>query len=271
MKKEFFENLEKILYAKNLDDKFRDFDDFYENFKTQSFVFNHEQEAIFKENFYPSKKILSPLKIRRIKNANSNESLAKMIHAIAHIEFSAINLALDASYRFKNLPQKFYEDWLEVADEEIKHFKLLQRALRELGFKYGDFAVHDNLENALKSTKNSLAFRMGVVHRGLEAKGLDANPFVLSKLQNTNHHIKSLLEEILSTILNDEIKHVKKGDFWWSFAKKDEDDFLHLCKKFIQFKLAGKVLNKEARLKAGFSEKELEELENFYSRDKTKI
>lgn len=158
--------------------------------------------------------MLHPTRIRRPKFVNSTHALAKIIHSVAHIEFNAINLALDASYRFKNLPLQFYYDWLEVADEEIKHFKLLNSALKELSYKYGNFPVHDNLESALEATKDSLSFRMGVVHRGLEAKGLDANPFVVQKLQSSNHSIKNLLMEYLEIILNDEIKHVKKGDTW---------------------------------------------------------
>ncbi|ARE80206.1 ferritin-like domain-containing protein [Campylobacter helveticus] len=266
MKKEFFTQLEKILYEKNLKLKFELFDDFYENFKKEQFIFNHEHFAIFKENAYEEIKLLHPTRIRRPKFANSTQALAKLIHSIAHIEFSAINLALDASYRFKNLPFKFYEDWLEVANDEIKHFKLLNKALEELGFKYGSFNAHDNLEAALKATKDSLKYRMGVVHRGLEAKGLDANPFVLNKLQSSNHPIKSFLEEILHLILKEEVNHVKKGDFWWKFAKDENENYLSLCERFKEFSLTGKKLNYEARLKAGFEVKELEELEKFYSK-----
>ena len=160
---------------------------------------------------------------------------------------------------------KFYKDWLEVAKDEMRHFKLLNRALEELNFKYGSFEAHENLEDALKATKNSLKYRMGVVHRGLEAKGLDANPFVLKKIQNSNHSIKPFLEEILQIILEEEIIHVKKGDFWWNFAKDERDDYLSLCRQFKEFNLAGKKLNDEARLKAGFSKQELEELKDFYS------
>lgn len=91
---------------------------FYDDFKSQKFIFNHEQGSIFKTNINPALKLLHPTRIRRPKFVNSTHSLAKIVHSIAHIEFSAINLALDASYRFKNLPQQFYIDWLEVADEE---------------------------------------------------------------------------------------------------------------------------------------------------------
>ncbi|MEB2803259.1 ferritin-like domain-containing protein [Campylobacter upsaliensis] len=265
MKKEFFSELEKILYEKNLKLKFELFDNFYEEFQKENLIFNHEHFAIFQNNTYEKIKILHPTRIRRPKSTNSTQALAKIIHSIAHIEFSAINLALDASYRFKNLPLEFYKDWLEVAKDEMRHFKLLNRALEELNFEYGSFEAHENLEDALKATKNSLKYRMGVVHRGLEAKGLDANPFVLKKIQNSNHSIKPFLEEILQIILEEEIIHVKKGDFWWNFAKDERDDYLSLCRQFKEFNLAGKKLNDEARLKAGFSKQELEELKDFYS------
>ncbi|MFQ6341500.1 ferritin-like domain-containing protein [Campylobacter sp. VTCC 70190] len=265
MQKEFFKELENILYHKDIAEKFYNFTNFYEDFKSDNFIFNHEGLSIFKKNTNPTLSVAHPTRIRRPKLANSTQALAKIIHSIAHIEFSAINLALDASYRFKNLPLQFYKDWLEVADEEIKHFELLNSALEELGYKYGDFVVHDNLEAALEATKHSLSFRMGVVHRGLEAKGLDANPYVVKKLQSSDHSIKKLLIEYLDIILNDEIKHVAKGDTWWNFANEDKYDFIELCKKFKQFSLAGKKLNTEARMKAGFKQEECEELEKLYS------
>lgn len=265
MSYEFFSTLEKILYEQNLEIKFENFNHFYENFKSGKMIFNEKYPTMFKPNFYEKIRILHPTRLRRVKYANSDNALAKLIHSVAHIEFSAINLALDASYRFKNLPLDFYEDWLEVANDEIRHFKLLNSALNELGFTYGDFAAHDNLEEALKATKDSLKFRMGVVHRGLEAKGLDANPFVVAKLQSSKHKIKIFLEEVLNIILEDEIKHVKKGDKWWNFSKNDEDNFVNLCKRFREFTLAGKKLNVEARLRAGFKEEELKKIAKFYS------
>lgn len=264
MKKEFFGTLEKILYKENLKEKISTFENFYENFKSEKFIFNMQHSSIFKENPHQNMIILHPTRIRRPKFTNSTRALAKIIHSIAHIEFCAITLALDTSYRFKNLPYAFYKDWLEVADEEIKHFKLLNSILEELGFKYGDFCVHNNLDLALKATKDSLNFRVGVVHRGLEAKGLDANPFVVKKLESSTHKSKTLLKEILTLILNDEIKHVKKGDLWWKFSRKEGEDFLYLCEKFKNFSLAGKTLNIKARLEAGFDKEECERIRKFY-------
>ncbi|AXP08402.1 DUF455 family protein [Campylobacter hepaticus] len=265
MQKEFFNQLQNILYQKDIKQKIDHFKNFYEDFKSHKFIFNHESLSIFQKNTPQNITLLHPTRIRRPKLVNSTHALAKIIHSIAHIEFSAINLALDASYRFKNLPMQFYQDWLEVASEEIKHFQLLNSALEELGYKYGSFAVHDNLEAALEATKDSLNFRMGIVHRGLEAKGLDANPYIVKKLQSSNHPIKKLLIEYLDIILNDEIKHVKKGDTWWKFANENQYDFIDLCKIFKQFPLAGKKINLKARIKAGFKQEECEKLEKIYS------
>ncbi len=262
MKKAFFTGLERILYAKEA--KFEAFKHFYEDFKGGKFYFDFESKVLLQSTLSENLHIKEPLKIRRASSLNSDKALAKMLHSIAHIEFSAVNLALDSAYRFRGLEPAFYRDWLEVADEEITHFSLLERALNELGFKYGDFEVHTNLEDALQATAHSLKLRMGVVHRGLEARGLDANPFVVAKLEGINHALKPFLREVLAVILRDEITHVAKGDKWWRYARGESDDFIALCKDFERFLLAGKVLNKEARLKAGFDEDELTRLDDFY-------
>lgn len=262
MQKEFFKNF-KIFYMKNITIKFHSFQNFYEDFKSHKFIFNHEHQSIFK-NTSQQITLFHPTRIRRPKFLNSTHALAKIIHSVAHIEFNAINLALDASYRFKNLPLQFYYDWLEVADEEIKHFKLLNSALEELGYKYGDFPVHDNLESALEATKDSLSFRMGIVHRGLEAKGLDANPFVVQKLQSSNHSIKNLLMEYLEIILNDEIKHVKKEILGGNLQTKTSI-ILSSFAKHLNNSLLQEKLNIQARIKAGFTQEECEVIEKFYS------
>ena len=265
MKKEFFSHLEKILYSADNKRKFAEFRDFYDDFQCGAFEFDFEQKTILQDFLPQNLRIKAPMKVRRVRQISSNEALAKMLHSLAHIEFCAIHLALDSAYRFRGLKLSFYKDWVEVADDEIKHFQLIEQALNEIGFAYTDFEAHDNLQAALNATNHSLKYRMGVVHRGLEARGLDANPFVVKKLQNSTHPLKPFLEEILAVILRDEITHVRKGDAWWRFAKDDNDDFITLCKEFERFSLAGKVLNKEARRKAGFDESEFAELEAFYA------
>lgn len=202
--------------------------------------------------------IVHPTRIRRPKHIKSKESLAKLLHSIAHIEYSAIDLALDAVYRFRNLPMQYYQDWLEVALQERSHFVLLRESLNALGYEYGDFEVHTQLFDASKATPN-LNERMALLHRGLEASGLDSNPFVIQKIQAFEHPLRESLLQTFEMILNDEIEHVRKGDQWWKFASTNHSPqaYLELLKQFRNFCPTPKTLNVEARLKAGFSAEEL--------------
>lgn len=262
--KEFFSSLESILFESNPQIKIASFRDFYSDFLEKKIYFDshHEAKIQTQPSYANFCQIIHPTKISRPKMLSSLQNIAKIIHSIVHIEYSAIDLALDAAYRFKNLPLQYYQDWLEVADEEIKHFLVLEEILKELGFFYGDFNVHNNLHQAMVLTCSSFMERMGLVHRGLEAMGLDANPFVAQKIQTTSHPIKSKIKEALDIILNDEILHVKKGDKWWRYANPNKDSFKELLYKFRAFRLKGKILNTQARLQAGFTEKELKELQN---------
>lgn len=140
------------------------------------------------------------------------EGRAVLIHSIVHIEFNAINLALDAAYRFRGLPDRFYGDWLRVAAEEGYHFALLESHLQWLGYRYGDFVAHNGLwEMALKTAADPLA-RMALVPRTLEARGLDVTPAIQAKLRaHGDPHAAQLLEIIFA----DEIGHVALGDYWF--------------------------------------------------------
>ncbi len=140
------------------------------------------------------------------------EGRAILIHSLVHIEFNAINLALDAAYRFRGLPDRFYGDWLRVAAEEGYHFALLETHLHWLGYRYGDYVAHNGLwEMALKTADDPLA-RMALVPRTLEARGLDATPTIQAKLRaNSDPHAARLLEIIFA----DEIGHVAIGDYWF--------------------------------------------------------
>lgn len=141
---------------------------------------------------------------------------AALIHAVAHIEFNAINLALDAVWRFDGLPGDFYSDWLRVAREEALHFSLLQAHLRSLGYAYGDFEAHDGLWMMTAKTAHDVVARMALVPRLLEARGLDATPPMQARLARAGDH-KAV--QILDIILRDEIGHVEVGNRW----------FRHLC------------------------------------------
>lgn len=210
--------------------------------------------------------ITHPTKIRRPRHIKSVQSLAKVLHSIVHIEYSAIDLALDAMYRFRHLPLQYYRDWLIVALQEANHFRLLLDSLHSLGYEYGDFAVHSQLFDAQSATQD-FRDRMALLHRGLEANGLDANPFVAAKIERFEHESIPQILQTLEIILHDEIEHVRKGDFWWRYAntKTSPEDFLAILQNFKQFHSVPKILNHKARLQAGFSAEELECLTHLYS------
>ena len=143
------------------------------------------------------------------------EGRAALLHAIAHIEFNAINLALDAVWRFAGLPEAFYRDWLRVAAEESLHFTLLREHLATLGHDYGDFDAHDGLWTMTARTAHDVVARMALVPRTLEARGLDATPPLQAKLARAGD---ARAVAILDVILRDEIGHVAIGNRWYRFV-----------------------------------------------------
>ncbi len=192
---------------------------------------------------------------RRLGDKNGK---AAFIHAIAHIEFNAINLAMDAVYRFRGLPESFYSNWLKVAVEEGRHFKLLSDRLQSLGFQYGDFNAHNGLWEMAMLTEHSLLERMALVPRLLEARGLDVTPKMIQRLKSLGD-LQTV--SILETILNEEIGHVSIGTRWYNYAceKQGVDPeltFVELLEKHHKIPLPG-PLNSDARLLAGFSQDEL--------------
>ena len=184
------------------------------------------------------------------------------LHALAHIEFSAIDIALDACYAFCAMPRQFYFDWLEVAGDEIRHFKLVNSLLEKTGHNYGDFAVHNGLFVALQNTRGDLVERMAILPRYMEANGLDANNFMLSKLDNIE------LAGVLKIIHDEEISHVKKGDFWFKFACEragiSPNCWFEIVKKHYPnaFKSVREI-DERSRIQAGFSTNEIEKIKNF--------
>ena len=186
------------------------------------------------------------------------EGRAALIHALAHIEFNAINLALDAIWRFDNMPDNYYTDWLTVAAEEAYHFTLLNNHLITLGFKYGDLAGHNSLWEMVDRTKNDVLARMALVPRTMEARGLDASPQLRNKFAQVGD---SKMADILDIILRDEIGHVAIGNAWfnWLCAQRKLEPiatFEKLCVEYSAPKLKP-PFNLEARRQAGFSEAEL--------------
>lgn len=259
MKYEVFAYLEEILHTRDIAKRFELFENFYALFQAHKLHFNHSHPiSPITTPIYQGICQILPLKnLTHHKTINTDIAMAHFLHSIAHIEYSAIDLALDASYRFRNLPLEFYANWLEVANEEIQHFQSLNHLLYKIGFTYGDFPVHSSLFEAMKATLE-FADRMALVHRGMEAGGLDANPFVVKKVSLCNHHLKEQIFPVLQTILQDEISHVSKGNKWWKYSN-DPRKFEEILSLY-HYKPA-KQLNIEARLQSGFTIQEIQRLQ----------
>ena len=184
-----------------------------------------------------------------------------MLHAIAHIEFNAINLALDAVWRFADLPQAYYRDWVAVAGEEALHFTLLRNHLLSLGHDYGDFDAHDGLWAMVQRTSADVVARMALVPRTLEARGLDASPAIQARLARAGDGVAV---QILGVILRDEVGHVAIGNRWyrWLCQRDGLDPIEHyarLCQRHGA-PCPRPPFNLQARRAAGFSEDELRAL-----------
>lgn len=187
---------------------------------------------------------------------------ATLLHAVAHIEFNAINLALDIVARFDTTSEPFVLDWLSVAAEEAFHFSLLQAHLVSLGVNYGDFVAHNGLWEMAEKTQTSLLSRLALVPRTLEARGLDVSPSMREKLLQAGD---TRAAEILSIILRDEVGHVAIGNRWFRhFCAEAQLDPLTTFERLWKEHDAPSPrppFNREARLAAGFVAEELDWLE----------
>ena len=209
----------------------------------------------------PAKPALVPHTQVTRRSVSTPEGLAALMHALAHIEFNAINLAADIAWRFPGMPDAFYLDWTKVAREEADHFGLLSDRLAELGFAYGDFPAHNALWDMAEKTRHDLLARIALVPRTLEARGLDASPAIRNKLAGVGDRRGA---EILDIILRDEIGHVAIGNHWYGVlcAERGLDPvatYAALALAHGAPRLRG-PFNLEARRAAGFSEEELSRL-----------
>ncbi|HEV6969061.1 ferritin-like domain-containing protein [Roseateles sp.] len=189
---------------------------------------------------------------------NTAAGVAALVHAIAHIELNAIDLALDICWRFPGMPEAFYRDWLRIAQEEATHFTLLRDHLLTLGFDYGDFDAHNALWDMAERTKHDLLARIALVPRTLEARGLDASPGVRAKLVGAGDRQAGA---ILDLILRDEIGHVAAGNRWYRFLCEQRGldpvaTYADLARRHQAPRLRA-PFNLEARRAAGFDEAEL--------------
>lgn len=208
----------------------------------------------------PRPELVHPQQVPR-RSPFTAEGHCALIHSIAHIEFNAINLALDAVWRFADMPVTYYHDWWRVAQEEAKHFMLLQNHLREQGHGYGDFVAHDGLWTMCEATRHQVAARMALVPRTLEARGLDATPIIQAKLRRVGTPRALAAVAILDTILAEEVGHVAIGNHWYHWlCQRDGLDPLAFYDAVATQHSAPRLkppFNVAARRLAGFSDAEI--------------
>lgn len=201
--------------------------------------------------------LVPPLDVPKRK-MDTVEGRASLLHSLAHIEFNAINLALDAIWRFSDMPEQYYTDWLKVAKEEAYHFTLIDEYIQSFGYSYGDFQAHNSLWEMVERTQDSAIARMALVPRTMEARGLDAVPMIRDRFKQIKD-VRAV--EILDIILRDEIGHVFIGNHWFNFlcskaALSPISVYRDLARKYRAPKLRG-PFNLEARKQAGFTVEEL--------------
>jgi uncharacterized ferritin-like protein (DUF455 family) len=207
---------------------------------------------------HPDKpELVSPLLVKR-RAMNTPEGRAAMVHALVHIEFNAINLALDALWRYSDMPRDYYADWLQVAGEEALHFTLLAGHLKAQGYAYGDFTAHNGLWDMADRTQHDVLARMALLPRTMEARGLDVVPGMRAKLIQAGD---IEVGPILDIVMRDEIGHVAIGNRWFNYlceqrGLEPEVTYAALIVEHNAVPHRG-PFNLEARRAAGFSEQEL--------------
>jgi uncharacterized ferritin-like protein (DUF455 family) len=210
----------------------------------------------------PDRPELVPPRDLKARKLASPEGRAAMIHAVAHIEFNAVNLAWDAVQRFRDMPPEYYGDWIQVAAEESEHFGLMRDRLLDLGYDYGDFPAHDGLWEMARSTAHDPLVRMALVPRVLEARGLDVTPGMIARFEAAGDLETA---ERLAVILRDEVGHVAVGSRWFrklcaERGLEAEPLYFELLAQYMRAEIRC-PLNLSARRQAGFGEYELDRLQ----------
>ena len=226
------------------------------------FTDKHLQHAVFAPGRPARPELIHPASVPR-RGLGKPEGRAALLHAVAHIEFNAINLALDAAGRFADMPDDYYADWLQVAAEEALHFSLLCEHLdTAYGMRYGDLAAHNGLWEMAEKTADDVLARMGLVPRIMEARGLDVTPGIRQKLLQAGDKRAA---EILDVILRDEVGHVAIGNHWFHHlcAERRLEPVFTFSRLMAQYGAPGirPPLNLEARRRGGFDEAEIAWLE----------
>jgi len=264
---ELYETLESILTAFTPTQKIEHFKRFYTAYLCGEVTQEHSSPLrVFIQPSYQSFcTVIDQKETMRRQKLGGVRGQIQLLHSIAHIEYSAIDLALDAVYRFRDVGTEFNNDWLKVADDEVRHFLMIETLLKEFGSFYGEYPVHNGLFEASVNTLNLLE-RMAVVPRYLEANGLDATPLILNKLEllKTDPMVSKIIQA-LQVILDEEIDHVHRGDRWFRVACEREnihpDVYFEIIERYYPSSFPRKLgINCEARVSAGFRPDELKRI-----------
>ncbi|WP_343032712.1 ferritin-like domain-containing protein [Sphingorhabdus profundilacus] len=199
--------------------------------------------------------LLAPGRMPKRRKGGTEANRIALLHALAHIEFVAIDLAFDLVGRFGGqFPAAFADDWMKVGADEAMHFVLLDRRLRQLGSFYGAHPAHDGLWESAYETRHDALARLAVVPMVLEARGLDVTPATIARLESAGDSVSA---KILNRIYNDEISHVFAGTKWFETGCSEHrilpKDY---WKVLVNRHFRGSVkppFNDSARLSAGLS------------------
>jgi uncharacterized ferritin-like protein (DUF455 family) len=211
---------------------------------------------------FPDRPRLVEPRLLKRRSLHTDAGRVAFLHAVAHIEFTAILLACDMAYRFRGLPDDFYRDWLGIAIEEARHFAAVRQRLHALGAEYGDLPAHRGLWELAEHTAGDVLHRLALVPRFMEARGLDVTPSMIEKLRELDD---AASVAVLELILREEIGHVAAGTRWFRHIARlrgvnAEEVYFDLIGQYIKGGVRG-PFNLPARRLAGFSEGELERLE----------
>ena len=261
MSDQLFEELLRLILLKDVTEKCQATAELADNLKKFSTTHTNLPIAIPVPGLPEQLTLVAPRKLKR-RGIQSQVGRNILMHSIAHIEFNAINLALDAAYRFRDQAQQYYQDWIGVAADEARHFGMIRDYLQSHDCDYGDYPAHNGLWEMAVKTADDIVARMALVPRVLEARGLDVTPAIINRLASVGDQQAI---DILEVIYQDEIGHVAIGSHW----------FFHHCEQrgleprttfseMVDVHLHGDIrgpLNIAARLQAGFDEIELAQLE----------
>jgi len=258
----FFESAKHCLSLPDPGEKCVAVTELWERLKASSLFWDDDfpVEPIGEPGRPPRPLLVEPSRVPR-RRLGSSQGRAALVHAIAHIEFNAINLALDAAYRFRGMPASFYHDWISVAADEVRHFILLEKRLQDLDSGYGVLPAHNGLWEMAIKTADSCLVRMALVPRVLEARGLDVTPAMIERLKAVGD-VETVAA--LEVILAEEVRHVAVGTEWFRFCCDREGrdplpTFLGLLKRYHPATPKGPY-NLDARYEAGFTREEMNAL-----------